>query len=538
MKWRPISASVIAPCAAISAIVLILPAHLGAQWTDLSTHWPDLSTGWIDGRLPRRGELQIGLSGQVSTLESRFMADGTKQPLSDVFAVDLNDPLLVPELVALDSTLVDLFSSLGLSEPEPSGLGLISYDVQIEKQRLPITITFGLTDWLAAHVAIPVIRGKSFVGVRLDSAATAGLAGTAFGGNPDAFFQDLNARISELEAIIAADTLPTDRRAQAEALVSSARTLETGLSEMPGLEYAASDSGANGRELQTFYADLSSGFQDFQIPFPTLNLASLPDEELVSGLSSGPEFGIDPLLGRDTGIKFGDIELGISLQPINTFRGRADGRRPKVPIRARLDGLFRFPTGGPPAANRVTDPGVGDGQPDLEFRSTVDLAIGRRFWLSAFAGYNIQRERELERLITSTELPIQPGAFVAPVTWNPGDVLTLTAAPRFNFTRHLTFAASYSFVRHGRDQYELLGANPSPSAPFTADDLEEGTEYSVHWLGLIARYSPSAGSEEGRPGRPVEAELRYRRSLSGSRGFAPDLTVWEVAMRFYPAPFR
>ncbi len=112
MKWRPISASVITPYAAISAIVLILPAHLGAQWTDLSTHWPDLGAGWIDGRLPRRGELQIGLSGQVSTLESRFTADGTKQPLTDVFAVDLNDPLLVPELVALDSTLVYIFSSL------------------------------------------------------------------------------------------------------------------------------------------------------------------------------------------------------------------------------------------------------------------------------------------------------------------------------------------------------------------------------------------------------------------------------------------
>jgi hypothetical protein len=265
---------------------------------------------------------------------------------------------------------------------------------------------------------------------------------------------------------------------------------------------------------------------------PALGLAGLVGDEEARALSSGPEFGIDEIKDTDTGIKFGDIEVGFSLQPFNSFRRRPGEPRARVPLRARFDALYRFPTGSPPRPWLLTEVGAGDGQGDVELRATFDAGYGSKFWVSLFGGYNIQLEGTVERLVTSPSAPIQLGAYVSEVNWNPGDILTFVVAPRFNFTRTITFSGLFMVEHHGRDQVTAAEALPLDPA-FQPGDLEEGTEYSARSLGFTARYSSTDWAGDRRQGMPIEVELRYLNTRAASAGIAPDFNVWQVSARYY-----
>jgi hypothetical protein len=500
------------------AAALLLPAGLNAQW--------------FDAQFPRRGELQVGLAGQNITVDHRFTADGAVQPLTEMYTAVL-DSRLVPPLDSLDLTLIDLFPTLRLGDPEVSTLGPLQYDVLFERTRAPISISFAPTRWLAVLTVVPLVKSVAYSGQQLDTlVANSGFQGSAFGGDPNSFFAGLGAGIDALDSIVAADTLPPATQADAVALLAEARAIETGLLDLNELSYVPTDSGPNGTALAGFYETVRSGFEGFQLALPTLALARRIDEEAAMLLTSGPEFGIEVPEDRVSGIKLGDIEAGISLQPLNTFRRRADGSRPTFPLRARFDALWRFATGTPRQAQHLFDMGTGDGQSDVELRGTFDIGIGSRLWLSVFAGYNIQMEGEVERLVTSRELPIQPGAYTALVKWDPGDVLTLAAVPRINFTRNITFSFLYLRVHRGADF--VRAAEPLPGdAAFIPADLEEGTEYTARSLGFAARFSSTEWSGDRRDGTPVEVELRYRNTTRAEDGFAPKGNVWEVSVRLY-----
>lgn len=505
-------------CGLALAAAFLLPAGLNAQW--------------FDAQFPRSGELQVGLAGQSITVDRRFMPDGSLQPLSEMYTAVL-DSRLVPPLDSLDLALADLYSTLGLADPQASTLGPLQYDVLIERTRAPISISFAPTRWLAVFTVVPLVKGVAQRGEHLDTlVANSGMQGSAFGGDPDAFFTGLGAGIDALDSIVAADTLPPATQAEAAALLADARAIETGLVDLNALSYMPTDSGSNGTALAGYYDTVRSGFEGFDLALPALALARPIDEEAANLLTSGPEFGIEAPEPRSSGLKFGDIEAGISLQPLNTFRRREDGSRPTFPLRARFDALWRFATGSPPKAEHLFDVGTGDGQSDLELRGTVDVGFGSLFWLSLFAGYNIQMEAEVERLVTSRELPIQRGAYTALVKWDPGNVLTLAAVPRFNFTRNITFSFLYLRIHHGADFVRPVDPVPG-DAIFVPADLEEGTEYTARSLGFAARFSSTEWSGDRRDGTPVEVELSYRNTNHSKDGFAPKGNIWEVSVRLY-----
>jgi hypothetical protein len=500
--------------------------------------WPTpLAAQWWDAHMPLRGELQIGLLGQNITVQNRYLPDGTSQVLRDMFVGQL-DPRLVPPLEAVDSILAGFFPALGLSEPDISTLGNLHFDALLERTNAPISLNYGATDWLSAFAVIPLVRSQSFVVPQLDSLATnAGLTSTAFGGDSTGLFQELNSGIAQMEAIVQSGTLNPTEQAEAERLLADAQAYEAGLDELARQDYFPTDSGFNGQELTAFYEDLQSGFQTFGVAMPDVPLAGAMSSLEASAAAEWSEAGIEEPYSQDTGIKFGDIALGISVQPLNMFRQRPDRPRPKLAARAKFDALYRLATGSVPAPYQIFDLGTGDGQPDVEFRATLDVAYGRRFWVSLFGGYNIQLEAEVGRLITSPVAPIQAGAYVATVRWNPGDILTVTAAPRFNLTRFITFSGLFMITRHSRDQFEAIDEAPVGS-PFVPGDLEEGTEWNARSLGFSARFSTMNWSGDRRSGMPIEVELSYLHTVSGSDGFVPEQNIWQVGLRWFQRIFR
>ncbi len=494
----------------------------------------ELDAQWLDAQLPRRGELQVGLTGQNTTHDTRFRPDGSTEPLSAVYAIEL-DARLVPALDSLDAVLSGLFPALGLPAPAASTLGPVRYDVVFERTRAPISLTFGVADFLAVFAVVPIVKGESFVGAQVDSlAASAGAAGADLGG--DAFFNSLAAGIAALDSIVSTATLPPDQQAEAESLLAEIRVLESGLNQLRQSTYAPTNSSDAGRELSEFYAGLRAGFFDFGVSLPSLTLARALDPAQAAELSSGPAFGIESPRSRSSGIKFGDIELGLSVQPINTFRRRPDTPRARFPIRLRLDALWRFASGDAPKADQLTDLGTGDGQADLELRSTLDVGFGGRLWLSVFGGYNIQREAEIASLITAPESPIQLGAYQARVRFDPGDVLTLATAPRFNFSRSITFSGLFTITRRAGDKVTSV-ESIDPNAAFLPGEIERGTKYTARSIGFAARYASTHWAGDRRSGIPLEVELTYLRTTSASDGLAPKESVWQVALRYYRGLF-
>jgi hypothetical protein len=495
------------------------------------------SAQWVDAQMPRRGELQIGVAGSSSSVDQRIQPKGGVRLLSEVYGAMI-DSRLEPGLLGLDSVLAGFYPLLGLPVPDSSTLGQVRYDVLVERTRVPISLSYSATDWLAAFAVVPLVKAKSFVVTQFDTAtALAGNGDTAFGSNPSGFLQGLNDGIDSLQAVIDSGTLSPEEQAEAVALLEQANIMAGGLTSLAAEDYVVTDSSAAGRDLSGVYSTMQTGFAGFDVPVPALSLAQTVSVAEAVARTSGPEFGIEAPETRDTGLKLGDIEVGISLQPFNSFFATPRQPRPKVPIRLKLDLLYRFPTGATPAANRIFDPGTGQGQADAEFRGTFDIAYGSRLWMSLFAGYNLQFAADVERLVTSPEAPIQLGAYPSTVRWDPGDVLTLMAAPRFNLTRVISFAGLFRYQRHGADTVEPVDPL-DPGAAFVPADLEDGTEFSATSVGFAARYSGTNWSGDRRPAVPMEVELRYLTVVSARDGYVPKRNVWEVATRFYWGIFR
>ncbi|UCF20841.1 MAG: hypothetical protein JSU87_05385 [Gemmatimonadota bacterium] len=502
---------------------MLTPNPLGAQW--------------LDARQPRRGALELGVSGLSVAAEERLLPDGSRQTLADALAVSL-DPRLVPALDAIDPLLGAIYAGLGLSQPEGSTLGIVRYDVLLERTLARLGLELGITDWLALFTTVPIVKGQGFASTLVDStSATMGPGEGGFGSDPTGFFAGLGAGIADLESMIAADTLPPEQQQLASELLAEARNLEAGLGDLSQLRYLPTDSSAAGRELAGVYRQLQEGFEAYELALPDLALAQPLSAEEAEALTSGDAFGIETPRDRSTGVKFGDIEVGVSLQPLNSFRRQGEESGPTLAIRTRLDALWRFGTGDYPAPGRLTDAGTGDGQNDLELRATFDVAVGRRLWLSLLAGYNLQMKSTQRRLITTPAAPIQLGAYETSISWDPGDVLTLAVAPRLNFSRHITVSLLYALQNHGRDSFTAVGGVP-PDAAFQPADLEEGTEHTASWLGFSLRYSASDWARDRSERMPVEVELSHRKVIDASDGLVPRQVVWQVSLRMYRSIFR
>ena len=148
--------------------------------------WPplDLEAQWWDAELPKRGELQIGLTGQNITVDQAFV-DGIRQPLTEVYSTQV-DARLIPALDTLNDFLGRLYPDLGLSHPQPSDLGALQFDILYERTNAPISLNFGATDWLSAFVVVPIVKSLSSVARGLDTlSAVSGYSDSAFGGPND-----------------------------------------------------------------------------------------------------------------------------------------------------------------------------------------------------------------------------------------------------------------------------------------------------------------------------------------------------------------
>ncbi|HYW51184.1 MAG TPA: hypothetical protein VE861_11275, partial [Gemmatimonadaceae bacterium] len=187
------------------------------------------------------------------------------------------------------------------------------------------------------------------------------------------------------------------------------------------------------------------------------------------------------------------------------------------------------------------DLSTGDGQNDVEVRSFTDIVYGRRFFGSLIARYTVQLpDEQLRRITDSPEQVFAPQYRERLVNRNLGDQLEIEMTPRWIVSDFVSIGAQYLFRRKAEDVHEgrfdvPVGESGLP-APITLDasTLNLETEAMEQRVGLGITFSTVAAHGRGRAKFPVEVQYMNSRTITGSGGAVPKLSVHQVQVRLYP----
>ncbi len=505
------------------------------------------SAQFLDAALPRRGEFRAGVSTSQAIFERTHVPGGAREPLGAPYSAAL-DARFFPELASLDTAVANLLAAAGGAPPtRPLSLGSASLDLQAEVTELELELVLGVTSWLAVGGELPIVRARMFASPRLDErTAGAGQAGSAFGGNPTAFFDGVDTSLAALDSLIASGTLDPAARTQAEALRDRTRTYADGLEDYAadlGLPKSAdgldslqsrftllpTDSGEAGRNLRAVHDELAAGFSSFGITFPALDLADALARDAAFGLLAD-SLAMAPFGGAETGYRLGDAAARIWIQPLNTFRPVPVGApEPWLRYRAAAALGRRFPSGSRDRPDRAYDLPTGRGSAAIEAQATVDLALRRRLWLSVEAAAAFQERDSLIRRVTPPDSPLVGAAREAAVFRDPGTAWTWTVLPRLNVNESVSLGLLFQRESRERDRYEFVGA---PLPGISADVLGAGSDFDATRWGIHISYRTTGALGEGRPSRPIEATLSYLKT-AWADGRAPATAHWRVAVRGY-----
>ncbi|HEX2778466.1 MAG TPA: hypothetical protein VHM30_03135, partial [Gemmatimonadaceae bacterium] len=214
----------------------------------------------------------------------------------------------------------------------------------------------------------------------------------------------------------------------------------------------------------------------------------------------------------------GDIDFSARI-------GILDGFASSAPLRARLavEGIFRLAAGPSRNASVLTDPGAGDGQNDIEGRVLADLALGRRWSISARATRTVQRPDR--QLIVSADSVFPSRRIAMGVERDLGDITAIDVIPRVTITRFLSLAGVVSQRSKGADTYD--GAVPAPAWGLVAEPTGSSSTTRVG-IGVVFATGPGA---IGRA--PLELSFQHSQLVRTSGSTVPDFRADQIGGRVY-----
>ncbi|HYC31409.1 MAG TPA: hypothetical protein VEB59_03920 [Gemmatimonadales bacterium] len=475
------------------------------------------------------GVFRFEVDGFFETWDEQYDG-GEVEPFGASLTASALGVALLPSLADAESRIRTLAALPGFQ----LNLGDLSADVQADRGFANIGGTLGITRGIAIFGRMPLVRSR--VQGRLD------LEGGNVGQNPgssaqDPFFADFQTALGSLSDRIAAGTYDGDPalRAAADAALAEGSALRDGLFQLLSdattaaafVPTATSDAGqAINARVAALQAQLTGplgvvGFTSAPL-FPS---AATEDQlELFIGDLSGP-VGLRP--GQSLVSFRGDAEAGVAV----TLADRWDLQGGKGGFRAAVEGLVRFPTGRRARTDRLLALGTGDGQTDLEVRSTVDVGSGN-VGVRLEGGYNRQLAGDIVDRVAPPGQPFPGTDLLAELTLDPGDVVTVAARPFFRIARTIAIQATLEHSSRGEDDVsyrDAAGAVPGVDASV----LAEGTKASVTVGGIGITYSNLGGLRPGGRGLPVDAGWSYERVLRASGGFVPNTHRLRARFRVY-----
>ncbi|NNM34607.1 MAG: hypothetical protein HKO53_16120 [Gemmatimonadetes bacterium] len=481
------------------------------------------------------GTLRFEMSALFTSYTSRF---GVSRRSGG--EVEADEPLGID--FTADPVGVDLFPALTGYEAavsQASGqtfaldLGAVAADVQRARMRLPLTLDFGLTDWLNLGVTVPLDQHD--VSMAVDWSADSlrvntGLSPGVFDPSvTDGFLGDLQGAISgftgyqmaecQADPGSAACTDATALLMEAQTLHSALATMYTGFFLAPMLGSAATVA-IEGRLTQVATGFSAAGVTGTPSVIPVATFPLSVDE--FQALITDPRFGTGatyPLQRWLSPWAIGDIEVRAGLRLLNV--GEL-GSGSALAVGGQV--TYRLGTGRQPDPANPLDLGTGDGQDDIELRGWLNGQIGSRLGVWTDLRYGLQQEATTTRRVFDPDFAYRPASTEIALTWAPGDYQLVELSPWFRVAESLTFIPSYQFFRKGEDTFTLLPGDASGLDP-TVLRLE--SEMQVQRLALGFVYNTVVSGD----GPGFEFRALYRRAIAGSGGQTPDDQSFEATLR-------
>ncbi|MES3032892.1 MAG: hypothetical protein V4813_02715 [Gemmatimonadota bacterium] len=532
-----------------------------------------------DALTPRRGAVRIQLSTTITDFSQRYgkntpgRSDGSLEPLGVDFSVDTLGVSVFPGLSPVQNALRTLTGNNDFT----LSLGRSAVTSSVRTQTTPILIEAGISNRISLGVLVPMVSARHLVSLNVNPLGVGGNVSynparsgsgveTAAAVNTTLVTELTQAR-DQLAALLASCTANPGSSpscpgviANAPGINSSATAFASAITQVYGTtatresaaQFVPFTGSAADSAIRNRVTTFRTQFEQYGITAinagttgPSSATAALSPAGLQRAITDSAVLGLQASqLGTITRQGIGDIELSLKLRLFDSFGFANDTNRfqPKGSgFRQSFAGAVRLGTGTIDSPSDYLDVGTGSGQTDVEFRSFTDIVHNRRFFTSVVARYTMQLPDQQSLRITDTpEQAFAPKWRERLVDRNLGDVMEVELTPRWIISDFLSFGAQYLFRRKAEDTYTgTFEVPPAESGLPTAVTLDantlaletSGTEQRLGW-GIT--FSSVASHARGKAKLPLELQYFNSRSITGSGGNVPKLSIHQVQVRLYP----
>lgn len=523
-------------------------------------------TGAGDDAIPvSKGTVRIRIAGQWNDWDAVYAdsAGGSgRRPLRSLVAQRSLGVRSLPTLQPAEAAIREL---TGLSNFSLS-LGMLEASGDVRQSTAPISVDVGITRRLSIGVLIPYVESRDNTLLVLNRQGTGANVGAnpAFGKTSGAAARASNgallreiaaarvalqAEITRCQPAAATDCdAIRSNPAAAQQLLAIASATQSAVATLYG------DSLRAGSPLVPFASttlgsSINGSITALRSLFEGYGVRSIAETSRPVGATTayGPgsldSLAADSALGlaysrlgntRRAGI--GDIDLTGSFLLFDTFGGSQSRRlnnRGRA-LRSLLTVGWRFGTAGADDASNAFDVPIGDGANALLLRSTTDVVLSRRFWLSA--SLRVVKPFADDRVVAiplRTDSTFLSGFTFGRARQTLGQRTELEVAPRLSLGDFFGVSAAYMIRRVGESTIDATGT-PSPSSvPMLLESTSPASTFQAASLGVS--FSTLASYVRGRSRLPVEVMYTHTLPVTGSGGIVPAVSVDRLELRIYTA---
>ena len=500
--------------------------------------------------LPRHG---LGI--RVLTGFARFdelLGTGGNRNLGSLFVTDSLTASAIPQLAFTQSAVQTLTGGA----PFTVTAGNVVAAANSRVVTAPLILEYGLTSRLTFGVVVPLVETRSTIFAQVNpraGAATVGMnPGNAGWATNAQLVTSLRAAATALQARLTqckaapsgtgcSDLLAQQGTAQSliDATTPFASALEglygTG-SGAPGLFFVPLNGSNTQSTINARVAGFRSSYQSFGasvanvVPLGAAGPAART--ELQQLLATA---GYDSLQSTDRA-SIGDITIGATYQLANTFADSARVAAGGLVYRLAVNAGARLGTGEAANRNRLFDNPTGYHQPGVIVGAASDLRFTRRVFLTALGSYTRQLGIVDVTRAANTGNAVLPLTLPVGATFSAGDVVSLTAMPRYRLAGLYSIDGIYTLTRVGADQYTVATPPPAPSIPgvaaYTPSAPYGMAAATTHQVGFGFSYSSSLSDRN--PGRlPYEASFRHMETIAASGGPIAKTFLDQIQLRVF-----
>lgn len=231
----------------------------------------------------------------------------------------------------------------------------------------------------------------------------------------------------------------------------------------------------------------------------------------------------------------GDVDVAATFLLFDTF-GTSQRARLSVTgrgLRTSVTGGWRFGTATGGRSGSPFDLPTGDGANALLLRSTTDLVLNRKFWISGSVRFvKPLSDNVVARFPALTDSSLFRPSVQLPATRSLGNVTELQIAPRWNIARSFGLSMAYGVGHHAGSTLATDAVNAVAVMPFMAETFTTNAT-TVQTLQFGATYSTLNAFINRRSRWPVEVLYSHGFTLSGSGGAVPVTSSDRLEMRIY-----